>query len=92
MNEWSVVVVLIAVAGLVATLATPMIRLNTTMTRLVVLVEELSDKLGALERENDGAHERLAGGRPARRGARPRDETNGFGDGRKKGWRRMTRA
>lgn len=61
MNEWSVVVVLIAVAGLVATLATPMIRLNTTMTRLVVLVEELSDKLGALERENDGAHERLAG-------------------------------
>ena len=31
------------------------------MTRLVVLVEELSDKLGALERENDGAHERLAG-------------------------------
>ena len=56
MNEWSVVVVLIAVAGLVATLATPMIRLNTTMTRLVVLVEELSDKLGALERENDGAH------------------------------------
>lgn len=61
MDEWSVVVVLIAVAGLVATLATPMIRLNTTMTRLVVLVEELSDKLGALERENDGAHERLAG-------------------------------
>ena len=61
MDEWGVVGVLAALVGLAATLVTPMIRLNTTMTRLVVLVEELSDKLSALERENDGAHERLAG-------------------------------
>lgn len=51
MTEWGVVGVLIALAGLAVTLATPLIRLNTTMTRLTVLVEELSDKLSALESE-----------------------------------------
>ena len=52
MTEWGVVGVLAALAGLLAaTLVTPMLKLNTTMTRLVVLVEELSDKLAAMERE-----------------------------------------
>ena len=51
MTEWGVVGVLAALAGLAATLVTPMLKLNTTMTRLVVLVEELSDKLAAMERE-----------------------------------------
>ena len=52
MTEWGVLGVLITVAGLAVTLVTPLIRLNTTMTRLAVLVEELSDKLCALERES----------------------------------------
>ena len=51
MTEWGVVGVLAALAGLAVTLVTPMLKLNTTMTRLVVLVEELSDKLASLERE-----------------------------------------
>ena len=51
MTEWGVVGVLAALAGLAATLVTPMLKPNTTMTRLVVLVEELSDKLAAMERE-----------------------------------------
>lgn len=51
MTEWGVVGVLAALAGLAATLVTPMLKLNTTMTRLVVLVEELSDKLAAMEQE-----------------------------------------
>ena len=51
MTEWGVVGVLAALAGLAATLVTPMLKLNSTMTRLVVLVEELSDKLAAMERE-----------------------------------------
>lgn len=59
MDEWSVVGVLAALVGFAATLVTPMIRLNTTMTRLTVLVEELSDKLSALERENSASHLKL---------------------------------
>lgn len=59
MTEWGVVGVLAALAGLAATLVTPMLKLNTTMTRLVVLVEELSDKLAALERETAQARGEL---------------------------------
>ena len=59
MSEWDVVGVLAGLAGLAATLSAPMLRLNTTMTRLAVLVAELSDTLGALVRENRRQHERL---------------------------------
>ncbi len=59
MTEWGVVGVIAALAALAATLARPMIRLNTTMTRLAVLVEELSDKLCALERESGRARGEL---------------------------------
>ncbi len=60
MTEWGVVGVLAALAGLAATLAAPVVKLNTTLTRLAVLVEELSDKLSALERENSTVHTALA--------------------------------
>ena len=61
MSEWGVVGVLIALAGFAATVVTPLIRLNTTMTRLAVLVEELSDKLAALEREASAVRAGLSG-------------------------------
>ena len=56
MTEWGVVGVLAALAGLAATLAAPVVKLNTTLTRLA----ELSDKLSALERENSTVHTALA--------------------------------
>ena len=45
MSEWGVVGVLAALAALGATLLTSMLRLNGTMTRLAVLVEQLADRL-----------------------------------------------
>ena len=60
MPDWGVVGVVVVLAGLATTLVTPMLRLNTTMTRLVVLVEELSDKLSALEHENGKEHSKLS--------------------------------
>lgn len=60
MTEWGVVGVLAALAGFAATLVAPVIKLNTTLTRLAVLVEELSDKLSALERSNSAVHTALA--------------------------------
>lgn len=59
MTEWGVVGVLASLVGLAATLSAPMIKLNTTLTRLAVLVEELSDKLAALERDNSSVHSAL---------------------------------
>ena len=49
----------LAVAGLAATLRAHAAA-NTTLTRLAVLVEELSDKLSALERSNSAVHTALA--------------------------------
>ena len=57
MTEWGVVGVLAALAGLAAAILKPIIKLNTTLTRLVVLVDELADKLSALE----GAQSLMAG-------------------------------
>ena len=54
--EWTVVVVLIALAGLVASVLTPAIRLNTSVTRLTALVDSLDAKLGGMENSNTLAH------------------------------------
>ncbi len=62
MTEWGVVGVLAALVALATALAGPMLKLNTTMTRLAVLVEELTDKLAAFERANSAGHARLEGG------------------------------
>ena len=51
MTEWGVLGVLITLAGLAVRLVRPLVRVNTSMSRLAVLVEELSDKLSALETE-----------------------------------------
>ena len=50
MTEWGVAGVLAALAGLAATLVTPVLKLNTTMAPLVCLGAELSDNTAAMER------------------------------------------
>ena len=57
--EWTVVVVLIALAGLMASILTPAIRLNTSVTRLAALVDSLDAKLGEMESSNTQAHRRI---------------------------------
>ena len=48
MNEWTVVTVLIAVIGLIATIVRPVISLNTTITRLDESVAGLKQKIDSL--------------------------------------------
>lgn len=45
MNEWTVVTVIVALVGLVVTVATPMIKLNSTITALSSQVKLLLDNL-----------------------------------------------
>lgn len=45
MNEWTVVTVIVALVGLVVTVATPMIKLNSTITALSSQVKILLDNL-----------------------------------------------
>jgi hypothetical protein len=57
--EWTVVVVLIALTGLVISVLTPAIRLNTSVTKLSTLVETLDAKIGAMDAENSDSHRRI---------------------------------
>lgn len=45
MNEWTVVTVIVALVGLIATVATPMIKLNGTISALSSQVKLLLDNL-----------------------------------------------
>ena len=57
--EWTVVVVLIALVGLVISVLTPAIKLNTSVTRLSTLVDSLNNKLSTMESNNSEAHRRI---------------------------------
>lgn len=57
--EWTVVVVLIALVGLVISVLTPAIKLNTSVTKLSTLVDSLNGKLSTMETNNADAHRRI---------------------------------
>ncbi len=57
--EWTVVVVLIALVGLVVSVLTPAIRLNTSVTKLSTLVDSLNAKLSTMESNNTDTHRRI---------------------------------
>lgn len=59
MTEWSVVGVLIAVVGLIAAVAKPMLSLNTSITRLTTLLDSLRQELRNMGDHNAKGHDRL---------------------------------
>lgn len=50
--EWQTVTVIIALVGLVAAVAGPMIKLNGTLTKLSVILEHALARLDKLEKED----------------------------------------
>ncbi|MCI6646500.1 MAG: hypothetical protein MSH16_02510 [Oscillospiraceae bacterium] len=59
MSEWTVVTVLVALLGLFATVAKPIVSLNATIARLGETVERLDAKLTELTEHNADSHRRL---------------------------------
>lgn len=59
MTEWTVVTVIMVLGGLVATLVKPMLSLNTSMTKLTMSNERLSEELQGLADKNSEAHEQI---------------------------------
>ena len=59
MDEWGVVGVLVVVAGLFLSVGAPVIRLNSTLTKLSTLVEGLRDRQAQQEQNNTESHRRL---------------------------------
>lgn len=59
MNEWTVVLVVIALVGLVTAIATPMIKLNTLIVQLTTVVKELKKTVDDLGIKNRETHDKL---------------------------------
>ena len=66
MTEWQVVLVIIAIAGLITGIGAPVIRLNTSITRMTVTMEKLVTDINRIVRDmessenrNTAGHERL---------------------------------
>lgn len=59
MTEWSVVGVIVVLLGLLATVTAPMIRLNTTLTKLNDKFDTLDERLTGVSESNHASHRRL---------------------------------
>lgn len=59
MTEWGVVGVIVVLLGLLGTVTAPMIRLNTTLTKLNDKFDTLDTKLTGVSESNHASHRRL---------------------------------
>ena len=59
MSEWTVVVVIIALVGLVVSVATPIVKLTSSITKLTTLMDEFGKDLSGLTERNTESHQRL---------------------------------
>ncbi len=59
--EWQVVGVVVVLVGLIVSVLTPAIKLNTSVTKLSALVDSLNSKLSTMENNNSEAHRRIWG-------------------------------
>lgn len=57
--EWTVVTVIVALAGLFITVGRPVVELNRSITRLTTMLDVLTQRLDRLETENRQTHTRL---------------------------------
>ena len=59
MTEWGVVGVIIALVGFAASVVAPIIKLNTSITRLTVTLETVARELNDQKESNHESHKRL---------------------------------
>ena len=59
MNEWNVFLVIVALVSFIIAVCGPMLKLNTTMTKLIDAVKYLEGSLEKMSSANDRTHERL---------------------------------
>lgn len=59
MTEWGVFGVLAGLAAFIGLLVKPMLSLNSSITKLTVMMEQFSGDLGELTQKNSDNHQRL---------------------------------
>ena len=59
MTEWNVYLVIVSLLGTALAIGAPVIRLNTTITKLIDKIDNLGGDLSELEASNRRSHERI---------------------------------
>lgn len=59
MNEWAVFGVIVAIAGFLAVVVPPIVKLTNSITRLTVVVDKLSTDLESQKKQSVESHNKL---------------------------------
>lgn len=59
MNEWLIFKDIVVIVGLIITVTTPLLKLNTSITELKTLLESVVKKVETIDSNNTNSHRRL---------------------------------
>lgn len=59
MDEWVIFKDIVVIVGLIVTVTTPLLKLNTSITQLRTLLENVTKSVDALDNNNTESHRRL---------------------------------
>ena len=59
MTSWDVFLIIVAIVGFLITIMTPMLKLNTAITKLIDAVETLKKSFDTMLHSNSKSHERI---------------------------------
>lgn len=59
MDEWTIFKDIVVIVGLIITVTTPLLKLNTSITQLRTLLENVTKSVDALDSNNTESHRRL---------------------------------
>lgn len=59
MTDWDIVKDIVVLAGLIITVTTPLLKLNTSITQLKALLDSVAKQVQENDRSNSASHKRL---------------------------------
>lgn len=59
MDEWLIFKDIVVIVGLIITVTTPLLKLNTSITELKTLLESVVEKVETIDSNNTNSHRRL---------------------------------
>lgn len=59
MTDWDIVKDIVVLAGLIITVTTPMLKLNTSITQLKALIDSVANQVQENDKSNSASHKRL---------------------------------
>lgn len=59
MTDWDIVKDIVVLAGLIMTVTTPLLKLNTSITQLKALLDSVTKNVQENDRSNSASHKRL---------------------------------